>query len=759
MLTAGNRYLRLAFDEENGALCRITNLIIPDECLKGKPSAPMPFRIYADPVKDFEISINDRYQLVFEDPSQTSRAVIQPGNCRLVRHRAAQGLSLTCQSEGLQASLRVMPGKGKASCDLGLAIINQTKVQRQVMVSFPHLEGVRLGPDPGKNLATAMDQAGVVVPAWERPGGVLGEGNQMSMQWHAVWDPVTGSALGMIIMDPDVRPKRLILKEPSIEVNYFPPFILAPGQSVALPPVRVLVYRGDWRPAARAYRHWFEHAFASVRPPEWFRRSDGCTGRHFKKGGAGIKPDYGGQFALESFRDLRHAHLQAPMDNSEYAFYSRGSMLHGVHTDGDNVVREDMGGPEAMREGIAGVHRLGLHATLYIEGYIVHRESELAKSGRARRWSVMHRDGSLDGPYTKQGFYHMCPGCIGWQDHLVETVSRLLKETGADGVRLDSLGFYYLPCYNPAHNHETPFGYNDWIKQLLAKVRKAALEVNPQALLTTEGPADWFGQWFHGALTARCPRDLPPMRLAVGPYRPYAYSPVGAVWGSVSGFAGGGCAGSDLGKLDANWLCARFPVHKALVWGDVADDPVCSDPRVVTRLFRGEGYWALVAVRAACRDPLMWPWDMKPSDERGPYTITAPRIGRSVEDAVLCDIETLEWSNADVGTRGGDVSLGLDANWALVILREPEGPRVVGLDPPPSLQPGESAELGMVSLAPKAGGDQIVMSAPGLEVAPSRVGLPGRVSVSVPSDALPGNYAITAGGKGLLGAKRFLVVK
>jgi len=762
MLIAGNRCLRLTFDDENGGLSQITNLVIPDECLKGGLPANMPFRLYADPVKDFEISTNERHQLVFEDPSQTSRAVIQPGNCRLGRHRSAQGLSLTYEFEGLRASLRAIPGKGTESCDLGLTIVNAGSSQRRVMASFPYIDGVRPGPDPHGNLATAMDQAGLVVRAWERPGGVLGEGNQMSMQWHAIWDPVTGSALGMIFMDPKVCPKRLILREPTIELNYFPPFTLGPGQSLGLPPVRILVYRGDWRPAARAYRHWFEHAFAHVRPPEWFRRSDGCTGRHFKKGGPGIKPDYGGQFALETFRDLPLAHLQVPMDNSEYAFYSRGSMLHGVHTDGDNVVREDMGGPEAMRDGIARVHRLGLQATLYVEGYIVHRESDLASSGKARRWSVMHRNGSVDGPYTKQGFYHMCPGCIEWQDHLVETVSRLLKETGADGVRLDSLGFYYLPCYNPAHSHETPFGYNDWIKQLLAKVRKAALKVNPDALLTTEGPADWFGQWFHGALTARCPRDLPLMRLAVGPYRPYAYSPTGAVWGSISGLAGGGCAGSELGTLDGNWLCARFPVHDALVWGDVADDPVCSDPQVIPRLFRGRGYSALVAVRPACRDPFVWPWDTKPSDERGRYRITVPLAASSIADAVLCDIETLQWSAVDVETCTGGISMSLDTNWALVILRERGGPRIVALGPLPSLQPGQSAELAVIPLAPKAhrgGAVRIAVTARGLRVNPRWTTVPGKAKIRVPPDAAPGNYAVTAGGKGILGAKRFLVVQ
>ena len=569
MVGIENRHCRIEFDRKTGGLRRLTNRLLGDECLKGGRPEAVPFRIYADFTKEFELADN---------PAAISRTVIQPGKCRLVEVRDDRGLALRYAGGGLEVRLRVALAEQTGASDWSLRVTNTGAKPRKIMVSFPCLAGVRLGPDATTNLATAMDQAGTITPAWARHGGIVGHSHQMSMQWHAIWDPVSHSALGLILMDADARPKRLVLAKPNIELSYFPPVTLAPGATLDLPPARVLVYRGDWRPAARAYRAWFDQAYTCVEPPAWFRRSDGCEGRHFKKGGPGITADYGGQFVLDSFRDLPRAHLGIPIDNLEYACYSRGSMLHGVHTDGDNIIREDMGGAAAMREGIAGVHRLGLHATLYIEGYIVHKESELARTGKAERWSVMHKDGSITGNYTKQGFYHMCPGCTQWQDHLATTVTRLLRETGADGVRLDSLGFYFLPCYNPAHKHATPFGYNQWMKQLLAKVREAAIKVNPKVLLTTEAPVDWFGQWFHGALTQVYPRDLPPMRLAVGPYRPYAYAPGGPVWGSVSGLAGGRtCWEADLETLEGNWLCARFPAHEALVWGDVAgrSRPAC----------------------------------------------------------------------------------------------------------------------------------------------------------------------------------------
>lgn len=757
-ITVENRLCRIQFNREDGGLLSITNRPLGDECLKGGDSGAMPFRIFADLTEEFDIKINDIFQLVFDDPKAISRTVIQPNTCRLVDVRRENGLTLHYEGGGLEVRLSVVLQAETGVSDWSLRITNISDKPRDFLVDFPCLDGIRLGADASENLATAMDQAGVVVPAWERAGGVLGESNQLSMQWHAVWDPITQSALGLLFMDPDVYPKRLALAEPRLDLHYFPPVTLQPGESHEVPPVRFLVYKGDWKPSARAYRSWHEDAFARLEPPEWYRRSNGSAGRHFKKAAPGVTADNGVQVVLESFRDLPAAHIRCPIDFPEYAFYSRASISYPAHTDGDNTVREDMGGVEALREGIAGVHRLGLHTQLYIEGYIVYKESELARTGRAEHWAVMHKDGSLIGPYSKQDFYHMCPGAIEWQDHLARTVGELLRETGADGVRLDSLGFYYLPCYNPAHEHETPFGYNDWIRQLLAKVHAEAVSANSNVLFTTEGSADWFSPWVHGALTSRCSRDLPFMRLALGPYRPYIYA-TGAVWASLSGFPGGGCGSSEISRLDANWLCARYPAHEALVWGDVADeDTQTPDPEIVTHRFVGEDYWAVVAVRPASQE-LIWPRGTGLSGKHAEYSLTFPGLASQVEDAILCDIETLTWAPLELKCIDKDLRVSLRTNWALIILRRPTGPAVLGFDPLPTLRAGMSTPLRLQTLSAGKPTGSVSVTAPGLTVTPSETAASGGVTIRVPDDAFPGHYAVQVTGENLLGVKRFLVVE
>ena len=759
-----NDRCEIGFEGERGGLRRIRNVILGDDYLKGSDSSDAPFRIYADFTQEFEMPDAD-YTKSFglgSDIGAMCKTVLGPGDCRLTDVQQGDGLTLTYDGGGLEIRLHIAFENDAGASVWSLRITNTGDRARDILPSFPCLNGVALGPNPGRNLATIMNQAGLIAPAWQHPGGVVGAGVQMSMQWHAIWDPDSHSAFALIFMDPDTKPKQLRLDNRAIELRYFPPVNLAPGDSLELPPFKMLVYRGDWRPAARVYRAWYDGAYTHAELPAWFKECDGWDGRHFKKAGPGVVADRGGQFLLDSFRELPGARLHIPIDTMEYAFYNRGSMLYDMHTDGDNIVREDLGGAEAMRDAVVGAHRYGLHTTLYIEGYIVYKESELAKSGKAERWSVMHKDGTITGLYTKEGFLHMCPGSTEWQDYLADAAARLVRETDADGIRLDSLGTYFLPCYNPAHQHATPFGYNDWLKQLLSKVRDAVLAVKPDALLTTEIPVDWFGQWFHGALTQVYPRDLPAMRLAVGPYRPVVYAPGGPVWGSVSGLPGGRGRGSDLQPDEANWMCARVPVNAALVEGDIPnEDPRASDPEIVTRAFHGNGYWAVVAVRPASEDPFEWRNYTGLSDKRGEYTVTIQGVAPQIAYGAFCNIESLTWKALDLNRVGDDLEIRLNTNWALIVLSETGGPPVIHFDPLPELRPGESTTVHLTSMqgvSKEVLPWTIELVASALTVEPRSASAPGDVRITVPDDALPGFYGVKVAGDRVLGTKRFLKV-
>ena len=730
--------------------------------------------MYAGFIRPFELE---------DDPADIAATAIDPRFCRVksvsrVEGPTGRGFRLVARdaSNCWETRLEIVAASARTT-EWTLEVVNVGSASAKVMVDFPFLDRVCLGRNRRKNLATAQDQAGYIAPAQDYKGGIYGNGHEWSMPWYATFDPDSGSALGLIIKDPDVRNKRLWAGSPSLRVSMFPPQELRPGQSLTMPPASIMIYRGDWRPAALEYRTWFGQAFAPPVPPEWARQSDGWTGDWFGKRGGACMP---GAVCMDSFRDLWKAYLSNPIDNHEFAFHDRGCQFpvsftptgapRYVHTTGDNVLREDLGGAPALREGVAQVHKLGFHFTFYVEGYIVHETSDLARDGRARRWSIMNRNGTLTGNYSDQGFYHMCPACVEWQDHLATVCSRLVRETAADGVRLDSLGFYFLPCYNPAHHHPHPFVYNDGIRQLLSKVSRAVRDANPQAVITTEAPIDFYASHTQGAIMSLCSREIPLMRVAIPNYRPFLYGPLGPVCGSLSGLVGG------TGKGERRWRCARFPVEESVLWGAVKENPTATPQRVVCRLFRGSDHWALVGARIDSDSPWLFPrgLDKQPvlglDGHPGPVHVRIRGLAPLVESAVGVDVETLKTQPITAGNprtscmpameaASSDLLLTLDWRWFVVVLKKRGCRPIVTFSVPPSVRPGERLrlDLQLVPAGNAVGEAAATLRAAGLDVRRA-VRIPGEVNVDIPADSRPGRYPVIVDGTGVLGCKRFVEV-
>jgi len=767
--------MRIVFDRHTGCLSSLRNRVTQDEYLKELKKPGNPFRLYSDLVRPFELE---------DDPADIAATASDPRSCRVVsasrvERDAGRGIRLVSRDSANRWETRLeVVAASASSAAWTLEVVNAGSKPAKLMVDFPHLNRVWPGKSRWKNLATAQDQAGYISPAADYKGGIYGNSHEWSMQWYAVFDPQSGGGLGLIVEDPDVRNKRLWVGASSLRVTSFPAQELKPGESLRLPPVLIKIYRGDWRPTAQEYRAWFAQAFAAPEPPEWFRHSDSWTGKWFGKRGGACMP---GAVPMDSFRDVWEAYLPNAIDNQEWAFHDRGCQFpvstnaqgarRYIHTTGDNILREDLGGAQALREGIARVHELGFHFTFYVEGYIVHKTSELAKDGRAKRWSIMNKNGTITGNYTDQGFFHMCPACVGWQDHLAAACGRLVRETGADGVRLDSLGFYFLPCYNPAHKHPNPFVYNDGIRQLLSKVSRAIREANPEAVLTTEAPVDFYARYAQGAIMSLCPREIPLMRVALPNYRPFLYGPLGPVYGSLSGLVGG------TGKGERLWRCARLPVEESVSWGEVEEDPIATPERVVCRLFRGPDYWALVGARVDSDARHLFPngLDDEPvlglDDHPGTVHVRIPGLGLQVESAVAFNVETLKAQSISINqsptssepsmeTTNNDVLLTFDSRWFVVVLRKSGCRPIVTFSEPPVVRPGEKLQLDLrLATADNAGREATAtLRGPGLNVH-RQVRIPGDVTVDIPEDCRPGLYPITLDGPGVLGCKRFVEVK
>jgi len=154
---------------------------------------------------------------------------------------------------------------------------------------------------------------------------------------------------------------------------------------------------------------------------------------------------------------------------------------------GDYVPRSDMGGEAALKEGLSAVHAQGGRVIVYVEGFIINKDSNVGQAHGAQ-WSIIGEKGPPEEPYP--GTWKPCPGAEGWLAY-VEGVARRIGGYGTDGIFFDSQGFQKdWKCFSKAHGHRPgdPEAFNDGCGNLLRRARAALHEGNPEAIIIIEGP-------------------------------------------------------------------------------------------------------------------------------------------------------------------------------------------------------------------------------------------------------------------------------
>jgi len=154
---------------------------------------------------------------------------------------------------------------------------------------------------------------------------------------------------------------------------------------------------------------------------------------------------------------------------------------------GDYIPRSDLGGDAALKEGISALHAQGGRVILYVEGFIINKDSKVGTTHGAQ-WSLLGPQGPPEQPYP--GTWKPCPGAEGWLAY-VEGVARRIGGYGADGIFFDSQGFQQgWKCMSRKHGHRPgdPEVFDNGCVNLLRRARAALREGNPEAIVFTEGP-------------------------------------------------------------------------------------------------------------------------------------------------------------------------------------------------------------------------------------------------------------------------------
>ena len=784
-----NDLLEIGFNSVTGTLVRLHNRTTDDEYLKEALNDGNPFRVYLDPT-ELAPPLKDPNWWSGKIEGALGGQLIETNQCKVIASEITQkngrttlALTTTHKASGLQFRCEVSLADGDCGVDWSLTVRNAGTEPHELMTAFPHISGLQLGASRETNRSLMLASFGTPdVKAWTDGGGFYGR--ETTMQWEAVYDPALNEGLGFIVMDPDLRPKLIRRAAPStMSVLYVPQQRLAPGEKFKYPTTRILVHKGNWRVVARRYHEWFKTTFSLRQHPAWLRDLDLFVGPWIPSADAVVKNKAQLEDARKagspipqlftSYRDMPLLYLDDGYDAKEWAQYNEGVAVHpetyGAYmADGTFEFRTDLGGAKAMREGVERVHRIGRRVIFYVAGYSVLKDSALFANANIDDWKLLDIPGHMWDIGYPNGI-SVCPGYLPRQEQLAQTCKRILAESGADGIRLDELGTF-VPCHNPAHHHANPYDSLRWHRELLRKVRAAMDEVNPDAILGTEGPIDFFREFTNYALQMFQPgRDIDAMRIAVPEYTGFAYHP-GAVESALNGWVGGkttarrtewpwahrGLSGrpdwyQEGPGPELRWHELRPSFHDAIVEGEVTlEDPIApEDSHWVGRLWRASAYWFLAGGH------------LDATALNGPVRVRLPELPESITTAFEIDADTLAIADAKLVRTSDGVFVTLTKGLSAVLFPMPKCPPLLKLESQPiSLRPGEEKALRVDVFCPWDAAQNTLnasVSVPGFEGLNHSVKLPGTITVKAPSTAQTGKYPLLVKGN-CLPLKRWVSV-
>jgi hypothetical protein len=141
-----------------------------------------------------------------------------------------------------------------------------------------------------------------------------------------------------------------------------------------------------------------------------------------------------------------------------------------------------------LQQAIKTYRGLGPLVTLYTDPLLADDNTRCGQQW-GKQWGIVKPDGSYRTNYEA---WNMCHDVAEYRQFVADTMRRVLRETGADGIRLDEYGHCGAACFNKLHRHTfAEWGCTEWqkaISETCRLVRAEMDEVDPRSVLTTEHP-------------------------------------------------------------------------------------------------------------------------------------------------------------------------------------------------------------------------------------------------------------------------------
>ncbi|MEW6356332.1 MAG: DUF6259 domain-containing protein [Planctomycetota bacterium] len=471
---------------------------------------------------------------------------------------------LVSEETGLTANLSV--GINEALW-MRLEVVNRSAKPADFKVAFPHLSGLAISEKPADDYYFFPWGGGIIsdAPAIIRRG--YGD-HEALYQVMDIFSPAHGAGLLVRCTDADGRHKIVALRKhvpgqaeiggewlslrtaegymwtnslpevPGIGLTYeYLRRTRKPGKSFRLKDVVIEAHPGDWHAAMQRYADWC-HRVWKFRPyPSRLTRlvhviaGGWGTGYLFRNGEYRtdiIKPMTDcielmswwewsplGPFGTPIDR-LDEVMSEATIKRWQGYFVKdpvTGQMMWNNQPGDYDGYNERFGGLPAFRKAVQTYKDLGSVVTLYTDPF---RMDDSSKIGRAhgKEWGVVLPDGKHSTAYEVWNPCHDCPAVRQW---VAQAMKRVMRETGADGIRLDEYGHRGWACFSTLHQHTyAEPGCTEWQRatsEATKMVRQAMDLVNPKSILTTEHPGyDYMMQYLEGCITYDLTVQATPLR-------------------------------------------------------------------------------------------------------------------------------------------------------------------------------------------------------------------------------------------------------
>jgi len=449
-LTVENTWVRLAMNIDRGLGVREMTLVPYDREIVS----------HAEPISLVEVR-----------DEQDRPTALRLRDCRVLREAAGTLFSFAWTTRGaadgreLQLDLRV---QDDGEIHLTPALRNDAESPWPLTLVAPQLRGCVIAASPEDRhylLGTRSTALGnEPIDRTDRYGGGY------PLQLMDIFAPRAGGGLGVMVADTQLHAKTFRFKQDGqgadLSVRY-PDVIVPPHGRVTLPTAILMPHAGDWRAPYRRYRAWARAARGATignRLADLFYcRRDypaGGTGYLFNLRKNHYTPE---QLIDESTRALGGIDM---IDISGWAHNEATGRVGDYR-------KNDLGGLPELRRAVEAAHARGVKVGLYFEGYLLDRRSEPAESALPA-WQLVRKDGS--GKWWKGEMeFFACPGVKAWRETLSGMVADVARETGADAVYVDQLGFADAGkvCWSPDHGHPVPSNPMVEEQRMLRAVRDA----------------------------------------------------------------------------------------------------------------------------------------------------------------------------------------------------------------------------------------------------------------------------------------------